>query len=194
MRAAHKGRAGNWKTMATEAPKPESAPDAKPPAAPGKKSGKFMTLGIVGGIMLVEGISIFMVMKFFGAEPDPTQGMEHGIAPTTRPWEESQEIQVAQVRVPNSSGSRTFLYNVRVVIRVHHKDYDKIKEFMESRKNTIEDAIGRVIRSADERHLAEPGLETVKRQIRYELGSLLGDESLIEQVLIPECMPLPTGY
>ncbi len=180
--------------MSAEAPKPEASAEAKPPAPPEKKSGKFMTMGLIGGVMLVEGVGIFMVMKFMGADPDPTQALEHGVQATTRPWEESQEIQVAQVRVPNSSGSRTFLYNVRVVIRVHHKDHDKVKEFMESRKNTIEDVIGRVIRSADERHLAEPGLETVKRQIRYELGSLLGDESLIEQVLIPECMPLPTGY
>lgn len=180
--------------MATEAPKQEAPAEAKAPAPPEKKKGKFMTIGIVGGVMLVEGISIFMVMKFLGTEPDPTQGMEHEAPATTKPWEESQEIQVAQVRVPNSSGSRTFLYNVRVVIRVNHKDHDKVKEFMDGRKNTIEDVISRVIRSADERHLAEPGLETVKRQIRFELGSLLGDESLIEQVLIPECMPLPTGY
>lgn len=181
--------------MSAEAPKPDAAAEGKPTSPPEKK-GKIVTMGIVGGIMLVEGVAIFMFMKFLGADPDPTHGMELGMEPaaTTRPWEDSQEIQVAQVRVPNNSGSRTLLYTVRAVIRVSKKDHDKVKEFMESRKNTIDDAIGRVIRSADERHLAEPGLETVKRQIRYELGSLLGDESLIEQVLIPECMPLPTGY
>lgn len=180
--------------MSAEPPKSDASSEAKPAAPPEKKKGKFMTIGLVGGVMLVEGVAIFMFMKFMGTDPDPTHGMEQGMEATSKPWEESQEIQVAQVRVPNSSGSRTLLYTVRVVVSVHHKDHDKVKVFMESRKNTIEDVISRVIRSADERHLAEPGLETVKRQIRYELGSLLGDESLIEQVLIPECMPLPTGF
>jgi flagellar basal body-associated protein FliL len=69
-----------------------------------------------------------------------------------------------------------------------------MKEFIENRKNTVDDVISRVIRSADERHLAEPGLETLKRQIRFELGRLIGDDKIIEHVLIPECMPIPTGF
>jgi flagellar basal body-associated protein FliL len=187
--------------MAAEAPKkPEAAPTAPAPApadakaAAPPKSGKVATFGIFGGIMIVEAVAIFMCMKLMGKEPDPTLGVEHGLVTTTKPWEESHELPVATVRVPNSNGSRTMLYNVKVVVRVNHKDQAKVKEFLENRKNTIEDIIGRVIRSADERHLGEPGMETLKRQVRFELNSLLGDEKTIEQVLIPECMPIPTGF
>ena len=182
--------------MAAENPKPpatEAAPAADTKAAPAPR-GKALTFGIFGGVMVVEAVAIFLGMKMMGSEPDPTLGMEKTMETTTKPWEESQELSVAEVRVPNNNGSRTILYSTKVVIRVHHESRDKMKEFLENRKSTVEDLIGRVIRSADERQLSEPGLETLKRQIRFELSRLIGDDKVIEQVLIPECMPLPTGF
>lgn len=176
-----------------EREQPEPPADSKQASPPAKK-GRLGTIGLVGGIMLVEGVGIFLCMKFLGTDPDPTVGMEQALAPTTKPWEESREILVAKVRVLNNSGTKAMLYNVKVVVRVHHENQGKVEEFFESRKSTVEDTISRVIRSAEERHLAEPGLETLKRQVRHELGVLLGDDSLIEQVLVPECMPMPTGY
>ncbi|OWY72448.1 hypothetical protein B7486_05880 [cyanobacterium TDX16] len=180
--------------MAKEEAKPAEAPESQEaPIAP-KKKGKFGLIGLVGGLMIVEGAGIFIVMKMVGSDPDPTVGMEQALVPTTKPWAESQEIPVAKVRVLNSSGSRAMLYNVRVVVRVHNENVERVDEFIKGRAGTVEDTIGRVIRSADERHLGEPGLETLKRQVRHELGKLLGDDSLIEQVLIPDCMPMPTGF
>lgn len=176
-----------------EAPKQE--PVKEEPAkteAPAKK-GKAGTFAIFGGVMLIEGVAIFAAMKMFGHEPDPTVGMET-LAPTTKPWEESLELPVASVRVPNCNGSRTLLYSVKVAARVHSKEKDEVREFLEMRKSTIEDIISRVIRSAEEKHLAEPGLETLKRQVRFELSTLIGDEHKIEQILIPECMPIPAGF
>lgn len=173
-----------------EAPAPEKKDAAPEPA----KKGKFGLVGLVGGIMVVEGVAVFMCMKFLGSDPDPTVGMEQTQVPTTRPWQESNEIMVAKVRVLNNSGAKAMLYNVKVVIRVNHQKEQRVADFIESRKNTVQDVISRVIRSAEERHLSEPGLETLKRQVRHELGALLGDDSLIEQVLIPECMPMPAGY
>lgn len=183
--------------MAKEEAKPEKPTDAAASAAAAaavqNPKGKMGTFAILGGVMLVEGLAIFACMKFFGSQPDPTHGMQE-MVPTTKPWEESKELAVAQIRVPNNNGARTVLYSVKIVLRVHHDDATKIKEFMDNRKNTIDDIIGRVIRSADEKHFAEPGLETLKRQIGYELSTLLGDEHAIEQVLIPECTPLPAGF
>jgi flagellar basal body-associated protein FliL len=176
--------------MAEANPKTDDADEA---AQGPKRKKSIVTLGIFGGVMLVEGIAIFACMKFFGADPDPTLGLE-ATETTTQPWEESQELEVADLRVLNTDGRRAMLYNVRVVIRVHHSNRKKIEEFLESRRSTIEDAMSRVIRRAEERHLAEPGLETLRRQLRFELGSLLGDESIIEQVLIPGFTPLPTGF
>lgn len=173
---------------------PESSAPAETTTPPRKGSGKMMTIGIVGGVMIVEAVAIFLCMKMLGTNPDPTLGVEPAMSPTTNPWEEIREVEVAKLRVPNSMGTRTMLYNVRVVVRVHYEDYERVEEFFAGRKGTVEDAISRVVRSAEERHLAEPGLETLKRLVRHELNTLLGEDGLIEQVLIPECMPIPAGY
>jgi flagellar basal body-associated protein FliL len=177
--------------MPDEAAKPDAASG---PPGDGKKKKSVATFGLFGGVMIVEGLSIFMCMRFFGSHPDPTLGVEGIQVQTSQPWKESAELEVAKLRVQNSNGSRTLLCSVTVVVRVHQSDVEKIKEFLENRKNTINDALSRIIRSADEKHLNEPGLETLKRQFRFELSSLINNDTIIEQVLIPECMPLPTGF
>jgi flagellar basal body-associated protein FliL len=113
---------------------------------------------------------------------------------TTAPFEESKELEVAHVRVQNANGARTILYSVTITARVRRENEAMLQEFLENRKATLNDAISRIIRSTDEKHLAEPGLETLKRQVRFELSNLIGDDTVIEQILIPEFTPLPTGF
>lgn len=163
-------------------------------AAPPKKKKSMATMGIFGGVMVVEGLAIFFGMKLLGSEPDPTVGMMETLQTTTAPFEESKEIEVAHVRVQNANGARTILYSVTIIARVRRENEEMLREFLDNRKATLNDAISRIIRSADEKHLAEPGLETLKRQVRFELSNLLGDDTVIEQILIPEFTPLPTGF
>ncbi len=177
--------------MAEEQTKPDAAAEALPPPKAKRSLG---TLGLFGGVMLVEGLAIFLLMRFFGTSPDPTHALEGIHQVTTQPWKESAELEVARLRVPNNNGSRGLVCNVTVVVRVHQSDLTKVKEFLENRKSTINDALSRILRSVDEKHLNEPGLETLKRQFRFELSSLINDDAVIEQVLIPECMSLPTGF
>lgn len=171
----------------------EATTEEQQPAA-GKKRKPIATIGIFGGVMVLEGLGIFFCMKFFGSEPDPTAGMDTPLMVTTAPFEESKEFKVAHVRVQNANGARAILYSVGVSIRVHHDNELMIEDFLSNRSATIDDAISRIIRSADDGTLSEAGLETLKRQIRFELSSLLGDDTVIEQVLIPEFTPLPTGF
>jgi len=177
-----------------EAKKPDAAPQTEATeASPKKKS--MATMGIFGTVMLVEGLAIFLAMRFFGAEPNPADGMELELTAATQPFSERREIEVAHVRVQNSNGERSTLYSVTINIVVDHTHAEMITEdFLKNRQATITDAISRIIRSSDEKHLSEPGLETLKRQVSFELGLLLKDDTIIEQVLIPEFTPLPTGF
>jgi len=159
----------------------------------GRRMKSMATLGLFGGVMLIEGLAIFFAMKFLGSEPDPTLAVE-GMKPTTRPVQERKELEVCHMRVPNSNGSQTTLYNIRIAVVVHYTSEEEVRGMLENRQHAIEDRIGQVVRSADQRHLAEPGLESLKRQIQFELNNMLGDDQLIEAVLIPELMPLPTGF
>ncbi len=177
-----------------EADKKKEEPSAEAGEGDKPRGRPWATMGIFGGVMLLEGLAIFMCMKIFGSEPDPTLGMEGDLQPTTAPFEASRELEVSSVRVQNDNGQRATLYSVSVTIRVDHAREAMVTEFLKNRKATINDGISRLIRSAEEKHLAEPGLETLKRQIRFELSSLLGDDTIIEQVLIPEFTPLPIGF
>lgn len=180
---------------AKQQPSPPSgeAADGQKSAEGTKKGKSFLTIGIFGGVMLVEGVGIFLGMKMLGSHPDPTVGVE-GLQPTTKAVTEIQEFDVANLRVLNRNGPRAVLYSVRVVVTANFEKKSKIEEFLKSRKSTIEDAMSQVLRSAEEKYLAEPGLETLRRQLRHELNLLLKDEETIEQVLIPEFTPLPTGF
>ncbi|HWL95144.1 MAG TPA: hypothetical protein VNT79_16615 [Phycisphaerae bacterium] len=162
--------------------------------SPAKKPKSYATIGMVGGLMLIEGVGIFFAMKFFGAEPDPTVGMEH-LEVTTQPFGDSKEIEVARVRVQNANGAKPMLYSVTIGIKVPADKESTISEdFLKNRKATVTDVISRIIRSADGAHLGEPGLETLKRKIHFELGELLGEKEVIEEVLIPEFTPVPMGF
>jgi flagellar basal body-associated protein FliL len=174
-------------------PPPAEAAEAHAGAEQPKKGKSFVTFGIFGGVMVVEGIAIFLGMRFLGSHPDPTVGVE-GLQVATQPAVEAQEFDVANLRVLNRNGPRAVLYSVRVVITASSAKKEKVEEFLKNRKSTIEDAMSQVLRSAEEKYLAEPGLETLRRQLRHELNQLMKDEETIEQVLIPEFTPLPTGY
>lgn len=173
--------------------KEDAAGEDATPEKPRKKS--MGTIGIFGGVMLVEGLALFFAMKwFFGTDADPTMGMMEELTVTTQPFAESKELELAHVRVQNDQGDRTILYSVTVTVRIHHDNEQMVCDFMKNRSATINDVISRIIRSAKPEHLAEPGLETLKRKVGFEMGSLLGDDTVIEQVLIPEFTPLPTGF
>jgi flagellar basal body-associated protein FliL len=51
-----------------------------------------------------------------------------------------------------------------------------------------------VIRSSEPQDLQEDGLETLRRQIRHELSQVVGDEKMIEEILIPKCTPFKVDY
>ncbi len=178
-----------------EAKQDDLSPEAEGAEDSPKKKKSLATMGIFGTVMLVEGLAIFLAMRFFGSEPDPAVGMDTDLTTATQPFSERREIEVAHVRVQNSNGERSILYSVTINIVVDHTHEEMIVEdFLKNRQATITDAISRIIRSSEEKHLSEPGLETLKRQVSFELGVLLKDDTIIEQVLIPEFTPLPTGF
>ncbi len=174
--------------MADEPKQPEA--EASPPPKPGKAK----TFGIFGGIMVVEGLAIFFAMKAFAPEPDPTMGITPELNQTTQPGGNTAELELARVRVQNTSGARTILYSVTANIVVSKDREIDLQAFLDGHRATINDVMSRILRGAEEKHLNEPGLETIKRLIRFEMNKLLGNETDIERVLISEFTPLPTGF
>jgi len=174
-----------------EEPKQESTESGEAPQ-PAPKRGKM--LGVFGGVMVVEGLAIFFAMRMFAPEPDPTMGMDDQLTQATEPVLMTKELELARVRVQNTNGSRTVLYSVTANIVVATEKAEETQAFLDNHRAAINDVLSRIIRAAEEKHLNEHGLETLKRLILFELKKMTGEDTAVERVLISEFTPLPTGF
>ena len=60
----------------------------------------------------------------------------------------------------------------------------------------ITDRVRTIIAQSDPEKLgggSEPGLETLRRQVKYQLDEIVG-EGVVEEVLVPRCIPFRTDY
>ncbi len=198
--------------MAAE--KPAAAPAESPAGADSKKSSKKKPLLIVGILMLLEGVGVFFGTKMLtGGSPaaadaeHPSEtahaapeggshgGGEHGgEGAKNAPFEsEFGEIAVSECRPTNRESGRLVTFRMRVSVLVKAAELEKAKGMIEANKARIDDRINFVIRSADPAFLNEPTLATIKRRLKAEFDRLLGDEHLIEEILIPEMLASAPG-
>lgn len=174
-------------------------------AAPAKKKQTFMMLGILVAVMLVEGGGIYFAVKFFGG--GPVDAAAAGLTPTAGTGEghggdahgapavaQSAELPVTKFKAPNLKTGRLYLYEIEIYARTSQEKAEDLKKRLEANKATIDDRLNRVIRSSEPQDLQEDGLETLRRQIRHELSQVVGDEKMIEEILIPKCTPFKVDY
>ncbi len=106
------------------------------------------------------------------------------------------EIQVVDFRAPNKMSGRTFLYDVSIFLVTKSEFADKVKDTISSRDALIKDRIRTIIAQSDPDKLgggSEPGLETLRRQVKYQLDEICGD-GMVDEVLVPRCIPFRTDY
>jgi flagellar basal body-associated protein FliL len=76
-------------------------------------------------------------------------------------------------------------------------DYEKrVRETIKEREALIKDRIRTIIAQSDPEKLgggSEPGLETLRRQVKHQLDEIVG-EGMIEEVLVPRCIPFRTDF
>jgi len=106
------------------------------------------------------------------------------------------ELPVVDFRAPNKQGGRTFLYDVTIFISVRADAEEKTKTLLNDRAALIKDRIRTIIAQSDAEKLgggSEPGLETLRRQVKYQLDEIIG-EGVIDEVLVPRCIPFPVNF
>ncbi|MGD0769091.1 MAG: hypothetical protein ABSB42_12975 [Tepidisphaeraceae bacterium] len=186
--------------------KPEAAPAAVPAAA-SKVGFLTKTPVLLGGVMLVEAIVLFAGFKFLtgGAKnanaadlttqlkkADGAEGEKSASVDTTG----TVELPLLESRFPNKRSGKTFLYDVKIYLSVKKESADKVKSTIAEHDALIQDRVRTIIAESDPDKLgggAEPGLETLRRQVKYQLDEIVGD-GLIDDVLIPQCIPFPADY
>lgn len=201
----------------------KAEPAATAPATPsantgGKKeaaapSGGLMskTPVVLGGVMLIEAAVLFAGFKFLGgsgpqqaaAEIKSSEG--HGgssaaghdgqAAPATDK-NRAIEISVVDFRAPNKRSGRTFIYDVSIFVVTKGEFEKQVKGIIKDREALIKDRIRTIIADSDPEKLgggSEAGLETFRRQVKHQLEDIVG-EGMIEEVLVPRCIPFRTDF
>jgi len=166
------------------------------PASDGKKSalkGRLISALILLGVMGLEGVGIVFVMRAMGSDPQNVAAEDGGAVEADGSAGKggigaSAEIDVCELDAFNSLSGRLNVYHLKVCALVANDNVDAFAKLVEARDNTIRDRIQTIIRRAEPDQLSEPGLATLKRQIKFELGRILADETLIQEILIPQLL------
>jgi flagellar basal body-associated protein FliL len=182
--------------------------EAAKEGAEGKKKGGLMakTPVILGGVMLIEAVVLIGGFKFISGGPKTATAVEIQTETAGKEGEAKGgptdqkapvELQLVDFRAPNKQSGRTFLYDVNIVVTTKLVTQDKVKDLISSHDALIKDRVRTIIAEMDPDKLgggSEPGLETLRRQVKYQLDQILGDDKLIDEVLVPRCIAFRTDY
>ncbi|MDB5173864.1 MAG: FliL family protein [Phycisphaerales bacterium] len=194
--------------------KAEKKPEASPAGAAGDKKaakgGGLMTKlpVLLGGVMIIEAVVLFAGFKFLGGgTPHSANGAElasgheekgkEGEGAAAAVDKKSQvEVQVVDFRSPNKQSGHTYLYDVSIVAVTKAQFEEQVKKKITDRGALIRDRVRTIIAQSDPEKLgggSEPGLETLRRQVKYQLDEIVG-EGMIDEVLVPKCIPFRTDF
>ena len=164
---------------------------------------------MLGGVMFLEAIVLFAGFKFLsgGSGPKSAEAVElttsehvdgHGGDKKGGKIDRRKtvEVNVLDFKAPNKQSGRTFLYDVSIYVVTKAEFADKVKTTITDREALIKDRIRTIIAQSDPEKLgggSEPGLETLRRQVKYQLDEIIGEE-MVGEVLVPRCIPFRTDY
>jgi flagellar basal body-associated protein FliL len=154
-----------------------------------------MTLALVVGIAVVEGIGFYAATKLLGGGPQAAygeEGQDHvldgedsGLLPS------SAEIELlSKFKVPNDKRGRLYIYDFDITLKVPGQREAEVAQLVTERKGEISDRVARLVRAADPALLHEPELKTLRMQIQHAVGEIADDQDIVIEVLIPRCVPL----
>ena len=190
--------------------KPEAPAADKSPAKGGLMR---RTPVLLGAVMVLEAAVLLAGFKMLGGggpstaagaelatgEGDDPRGDGHGETHGKSGKSEkkkSVELLVLDFKAPNKASGRTFLYDVAIYVVTKSEYESKVKATLKEREALIKDRVRTIIAQSDPEKLtggSEPGLETLRRQVKYQLDLILG-EGVIEEVLVPKCIPFRTDF
>ena len=123
------------------------------------------------------------------------EGAEGASAEPADP-KKSAELQLVEFRAPNKLSGRTYLYDVSIWVSVKGSNKSAVAAAIKDNEALIKDRVRTIIAQSDPDKLgggSEPGLETLRRQVKYQLDNIIGDK-LVDEVLVPRCIPFRTDF
>ncbi len=154
------------------------------------KPKRLVPLIIILAVMAVEGVGVYALTKFLSPTPQATLAQEAATVTTEEavelPKDEHAEIPLVQTRLTNRRGAKTQTISISVSALIESKNKDAIVALVEGMNSRINDRVSAVVRAATDETLDQPGLETLKRQLKSELDQILGDDRIVREVLVGE--------
>ena len=187
-----------------EAPAPAPAKEEKKAATGGLMKSTPVLLGIV---MILEAAVLFAGFKFLGSGATKAQGAEIADKAKSADGESKAdssaksekkvvEVPIVRFKPMNDRSGRRILYDIWVVASVKSEHEQRVKDTIKAREAYIQDRIRTIVAQIDPQKLGggvEPGLETLRRQVKYQLDEIIG-EGMIDEVLVPSCTPYRADF
>jgi flagellar basal body-associated protein FliL len=144
---------------------------------------------VVAVVMAFEGAAVFVFTKMLAPQPPPAAAHEGSSDPSAPNAPEAfGEVELGSSRVTNRLGAKAHTVTVSVSMLARSSRIKELTERIAASKARLSDRVNYVLRSADPKLLNQPGLETIKRQLKAEFDRVLGDDQLVQEVLIPELL------
>ena len=120
-------------------------------------------------------------------------GHGEGAAKGDAPVGKFAEMVVVEMKAPNKQSGRGYIYDVSIYAVTTRDKEEKVKSIIKAREALIKDRVRTIIAQSDPEKLggAEPGLETLRRQVKHQLEEIAG-EGVIDEVLVPRCIAFRT--
>jgi len=193
--------------------KPDKKPSDDKAAGGGadKKSAGGGLLGktpvLMGIVMLVEALVLIGGIKFLGGGPKSADAAAGAVDGHTGPAGEGHadgkpkggpviELPLLELRATNKVSGRTLLFDVAIFVSLKQEHEETVKTTIAARKALITDRVRTIIAQSDPEKLGggtEPGLETLRRQVKHQLDEIL-EKGMISEVLVPRCIPFRADY
>lgn len=163
--------------------------------APAKKL-PLKTIIVVLGLLIVEGAGVVVLMNILGKPGDVQAGQSAELVLDDS--EQISELLIVEERFPNHQTGRVWLWETEVQVQVKNKHIEYVSRVLEERQAQIKTGISTIWRNAHQRHLTEPNLETLNRQVAAYFNDIFGHDSegtpRIAQVLLPKCVGFPADF
>lgn len=165
--------------------------------AEAKKKLPIRTIAVVLIMLVVEGAAIIGIMMMFGG-PSEVAAQPGLFGAASSPDQDTIEIPLLNEKITNSASGRIFIYDTEIQILTKERHRNAVQNVMDTRMASIRTGISRIFAAAEHSYFAEPGLETITRQITMFLHSIFPEDGdgneMVTGVLIPKCMGFPADY
>lgn len=152
-----------------------------------KAGGKKKVLILMAGLMLAEAVAVVGVIKFLGMGP-ASAGASELVDSAEADRERITELKLLEARFQNLKTGRVWGWEAEVFMKVRQKNIAEVERIMAEQQAEIREGIALIFRRAEDRHLREPGMETMTRQLSTYVNEVFGldpDEMpRIDRVLI----------